>query len=102
MLALSSYFSDKESLMKGELRKAIATSLLMVYFTILAMAVAEPGVNILAMSLAPEDESLSPKIFLLKDFSALIAVVVGFYFGGRSAEEIIKTWRGKGQDTAGE
>jgi hypothetical protein len=99
MLALSSYFSDKESLLQGELRKAIATSLLMVYFTILAMAVVEPGVNILALSATAEEESVSPKIFLLKDFSALIAVVVGFYFGGRSAEEIIKTWKGKEQGT---
>jgi predicted neutral ceramidase superfamily lipid hydrolase len=99
MLALSSYFSEKESLMQGELRKAIATSLIMVYFTILAMAVVEPGVNVLSLSLAAEDESVSPKIFLLKDFSALIAVVVGFYFGGRSAEEIIKTWKGKEQET---
>jgi hypothetical protein len=99
MLALSSYFSEKESLMQGEVRNAIATSLIMVYFTILAMAVVEPGVNVLAMSLAPEEESVSPKIFLLKDFSTLIAVVVGFYFGGRSAEEIMKTWKGKEQGT---
>lgn len=100
MLALSSYFSDKEDLMMGEMRKAIATSLIMVYFAILAMAVVEPGSNVLAqaMSLGEGAESASPKIFLLKDFSTLIAVVVGFYFGGRSAEEIIKTWRGKNQD----
>lgn len=96
MLALSSYFSENGSLMKGEMRRAIATSLIMVYFAILAMAVVEPGTSVLAMALDEGEGELSPKVFLLKDFSTLIAVVVGFYFGGRSAEEIVKTWRGVG------
>lgn len=96
MLALSSYYSDSGNLMKGEMRKAIATSLIMVYFAILAMAVVEPGTSVLALaqSLGEEEAGVAPEVFLLKDFSTLIAVVVGFYFGGRSAEEIIKTWRG--------
>jgi predicted neutral ceramidase superfamily lipid hydrolase len=88
-LALTSYFSEKQNFLEGEMRKAIATSLLMVYFAILALTLVDPNAT-LAVTDMTSDGSRST---LMSDFSTIIMVVIGFYFGGRSAEEIIKNWK---------
>ena len=93
MLAISNYFTQDKNLMKGEMRKAMATSLIMVYFAILALNLADSETG-LAMASAGEDEITKA---LLSDFSTLIAVVIGFYFGGRSAEEVMKIFKSKGE-----
>lgn len=82
ILAISNFYSGDENLLKGEMRKAIASSLLMVYFAVLGMVLF--GGDILDSGV---------KFSILKDFQTLMAVVVGFYFGGRSVEEVIKVWR---------
>jgi len=93
-LALANFFSENDKLMKGEMRKAMATSLLMVYFTVLALTLVDSSAT-LAFS-SPGADGM--KTTIIGDFSTLMAVVVGFYFGGRSAEEIIKSWKGEGEN----
>ena len=83
MLAISNFYSGDENLLKGEMRKAIASSLLMVYFAVLGLVLF--GADVLETEV---------KFNTLKDFQTLMAVVIGFYFGGRSVEEVIKVWRG--------
>ncbi|WP_420630771.1 hypothetical protein [Candidatus Leptofilum sp.] len=101
MLAISSLFSEKSNLLEGEMRKAIASSMIMVYFAILSLTLIDPDIAlsanpIISFSLenVEEGEVAATSSSLLNDFSTLIAVVIGFYFGGRSFEEVVKAWKG--------
>jgi hypothetical protein len=91
MLAISNYYSEDEQLLKGEMRKAIASSLLMVYFAVVGLVL-----------FGGERIETDVKFSTLQDFHTLMAVVIGFYFGGRSAEEVIKAWKSGSEVEPGE
>ena len=147
VLIVVNLFSKSPDLQKGEVRKAVAASLLAVYFFIIAVALFAPASPIYkvpqtnlvqgqATAIEDQDteeeaeeessvageaaeadvaeegseaeegaaeegaaEAAGPTTAndivngLLNNFTKLIMVVVGFYFGGRSAEEIVKIWK---------
>ena len=126
VLIIVNVFSASSDLRKGEVRNAIAASLLAVYFFVVAVALFAPASPVYRVeelgsiqpqeAITPEttetsdtEDALGAEIVeeeagatsandivkgLLDDYTSLIIVVVGFYFGGRSAEEIVKTLRG--------
>ena len=119
MLMIVNIFSLDPELQKGEMRKAIAASLLAVYFFIIAVTLFSVDSPIIeAPKPAPNETQGSKEVLityheeipeavvesttindmknqLLKDFTKLMMIVIGFYFGGRTTEELFKTWKGK-------
>ena len=91
ILAVANEFSSSPSLDKGEIRKAIAGSLLIVYIAITSLAFGGNQVNF-------SDEKLAESVF--NNFTRLMEVVVVFYFSSRATEEILKLWikRNNGDD----
>jgi hypothetical protein len=111
VLIIVNIFSGSHDMRKGEVRNAIAASLLAVYFFLISGAVfakdspfhglAEAQARLATADgekAAADGTPINDIVKgLLDDYTSLIMVVVGFYFAGRSAEEIVKTWRrGKG------
>lgn len=129
VLIIVNIFSASSDLRKGEIRNAIAASLLAVYFFMIAVTLFAPSSPVFklqttsAASVAQSQEEATPSPTetpetestgstpvtenqaqptsvndivksLLDDYTSLMMIVVGFYFGGRSAEEIVKTLRG--------
>jgi len=74
--------SKEHELTAGEVRRAIAISFVSVFFGLLAV-----GESI------KTDTSVLTKI--LENFWWIIITVIGFYFGGRSAEKIVDSITGK-------
>ena len=133
VMIIVNLFSQSNDLRKGEIRNAIAASLLAVYFFLISVtlfapsspllrfnqpetanapvtitaptetpnpdATATPEAQVAEENAAAEAEASASESTsvndilkgLLTDFTKLIMIVVGFYFGGRSAEEIVKT-----------
>ena len=87
ILGLANYLSDDQSLNKGEIGKAIAGSLVVVYFVVL-------GLVLFGGSVAGEGfpEISSRADLILENFTRLIEIVVIFYFGSRAVEEVVKSW----------
>ncbi|MBM4241203.1 MAG: hypothetical protein FJ150_06030 [Euryarchaeota archaeon] len=71
----SDMFSGTTRLDTGEVRKAIAISFVSVYFAMMGISCTGNQDNVLFKN-------------LLENFWGIIAVIIGFYFGGRSAEII--------------
>lgn len=88
-LILTSFYGGKENFLKGEMRKAITTSILMVYFSILALTLIEPGMTLAVIDTTADGSRTS----LLSDLSTIVLVITGYYFGSRTAEELFKTWK---------
>ena len=84
MLTLSNYLSHDPALSKGEMRKAIAASLILVYLNFLAFVV-------FGKVTASEAELAKT---IVGHFTTVVGIVIVFYFGSRSVEEYLKT---KGQ-----
>lgn len=85
----------------GEVRKAIAGSIILVYFYVLAISLFK-DTNISFLESIPRvfsgsngsstaTEAINFGESLIESLTQLVQVVVGFYFGGRSAEEIVKS-----------
>ena len=69
--------SEEKSLTTGEVRKAIAISCISVFFGVLAFG----------ESIKTDNDILKA---ILENFWWIIVTVIGFYFGGRSAEKIVE------------
>jgi hypothetical protein len=85
-LLISNLFSNEGNLRKGEVRHAIAASILSVFYYILAILVftdADPQLS---------NETVKD---VLDNFITMVAVVITFYFGTRTVEEVSKDWRKK-------
>jgi len=123
MLIIVNLFSPETELKKGEIRKAIAASLLAVYFFIIAISLFSTVSPIYRIPPSnpteiqdsketlssydaeePQPESEGEEAVesttvndmrnqLLKDFTKLMMLVVSFYFGGRAAVDGIQAWR---------
>ena len=76
-------FSGTTRLDTGEIRKAITVSFISVYFLWLGFLTG-------SISNSAADNSL------LNNFWSIIVVIIGFYFGGRTAEEIVNKVKGPG------
>jgi hypothetical protein len=86
-LSIAVQFSNSMKLDKGEIRKGIAGSFLMVYFATLALVVFGD----------PMDRSLeAPKI--MDGLTQIIEVIIVFYFSSRTAVELTKVMRGQNPD----
>jgi hypothetical protein len=126
VLIVANLFSRSRDLREGEVRTAVAASLLAVYFFLLAVtlfASSSPMFRIQPGTVTPssqadadpatrttgprdnlrarvsETETLSPANQdlireLLGSYTSLLMVVIGFYFGGRSVEQVAKTLKG--------
>ena len=126
VLVIVNIFSASPDLRKGEIRNAIAASLLAVYFFMIAVTLFAPSSPVFKLQPISVSQSQASDVTtptdtsetgddqttqssegetqqttindivkgLLDDYTSLMMVVVGFYFGGRSAEEIVKTLRG--------
>ena len=96
MLMISSYHSEhhphhiKGS--KGVMRRGIISSFVVVYFIVLSLVLFETeGV---------EKTSAAEKI--LENFTSIIIVLIGFYFGSKGAIELYKQVRGNNSDSESE
>ena len=85
--------SEERSLTTGEVRKAIAISCISVFFGVLAFG----------ESIKTDNDILKA---ILENFWWIIVTVIGFYFGGRSAEKIVEKicekWAASLKDKSGE
>ena len=78
MLVLGNYLSASDGMDKGEMRKAIAASFVVVYFSL---------AGLLAFTDLGESESGFAET-ILKDFKYLTIIIVGFYFTSRVIKEV--------------
>lgn len=87
-LVLANYVSsDSYHLDKGEIRKALTASLIVVYFTLLALVTCTTcGTQSLNTEFANK---------ILENFTYVIEILVIFYFGSRTLEKIIEIRDGK-------
>lgn len=121
VLIVVNLFSQSMELQKAEFRSAITASLLVVYFFILAVIVTDNSEKPWEFRLNnqvqenPTDEQNSEsgdtnkdetkpittndlKKDLIDNYTSLMMLVVGFYFGGRTAEEVAKTIKANSND----
>lgn len=80
ILMLVNYLSNSSALDKGEMRKAIAGSFIIVYFALVSL-----------LTFTPEffsDTELARAI--IGHFTYLVGIIIVFYFGSRSVEEYLK------------
>ncbi|KAF0107975.1 MAG: hypothetical protein FD146_1273 [Anaerolineaceae bacterium] len=90
VLLISNLFSGESNMRNGEVRHAIAASILSVFYYVLAVLIFT----------APDSQLDNETVKdVLDNFITMVAVVISFYFGTRSTEEIIKNWRKKSSDT---
>jgi hypothetical protein len=90
VLLISNLFSGESDMRKGEVRHAIAASILSVFYYVLAVLVFT----------GPDPQLDNDTVkSVLDNFITMVAVVISFYFGTRSTEEIIKNWRTKSGTT---
>ena len=82
MLIGANILSKERDLTTGEVRKAIAISFVSVFFGLLAIV---EKINI--------NNSILKDV--LENFWWIIVTIIGFYFGGRSAERIVESITGK-------
>ena len=86
-LMLANFLSKSHELNKGEMRKAIAASVIVVYFSLIAFLTCEDCKVV--------DPELSKTI--IGHFTYIVGIVIAFYFGVRA----IEAWK-KTTTTAGE
>jgi Na+/proline symporter len=72
--------SDKKALKKGEMRKAIAGSFIVVYFAFLSFLIFEESGTSYTGAFKT----------MIDHFTYLIGIIIVFYFGSRSVEEYMK------------
>ena len=85
-LVLANYVSsDSHDLDKGEIRRALTASLIVVYFTLLAL--------VTCTTCGIQDSEFAKKI--LENFTYVIVILIIFYFGSRTLEQIIEKKHGK-------
>lgn len=89
MLIVSSYHARLKHSSKGTMRRAIAGSLISVYVIVLALGLSDKFPNI-------SDQTLQA---IMEGFSAVIMMIVGFYFGSKGASEMLDVWKNKGKST---
>ena len=78
-LVLANYVSsDSHDLDKGEIRRALTASLVVVYFTLLAL--------VTCTTCGIQDSEFAKKI--LENFTYVIVILIIFYFGSRTLETI--------------
>jgi len=77
MLVAGNILSEEHELTSGEVRRAIAVSFVSVFFWLLAFG------NTIQM----ENNLLKP---VIENFWWIIITIIGFYFGGRTAEKIVE------------
>ena len=77
--------SEEMSLTTGEVRKAIAISCISVFFGVLAFG----------ESIKTDNDILKA---ILENFWWIIVTVIGFYFGGRSAEKIVESLKDESRE----
>jgi len=85
ILMLVNYLSDSLAVDKGEMRKAIAGSFIAVYFIVLSW--------ITFREFSPSDTELAGTI--IRHFTHLIGVIVGFYFTSSTIREYRKIKKAK-------
>lgn len=83
VLILSSYLSRDDTLTQKEMRKAIAASFTLVYLILLALVVFG--------EVSSEQTDLAQTV--TGHFTWVVGIIIVFYFGSRSVEELIKLWR---------
>jgi drug/metabolite transporter (DMT)-like permease len=72
-------YIQSTSIKTGEVRRAIAGTATVVYFTLLAV--------IAFTDLGPTGEE---KTWILHDFTVIYGIIIGFYFGSRATEDFAK------------
>jgi len=77
--------SEERSLTTGEVRKAIAISCISVFFGVLAFG----------ETIKTDNDILKA---ILENFWWIIVTVIGFYFGGRSAEKIVESLKDESRE----
>lgn len=80
VLMLVNYLSDSDAVDKGEMRKAIAGSVVAVYFALVSL--------LTFRGFYPQDTELAKTI--VGHFTWLVGIVVVFYFGSRAATEYME------------
>jgi hypothetical protein len=88
MLIAGNILSKGRDLSSAEVRRSIAVSVMSVFFGLLAVG----------GSIKVGDSILQP---ILENFWWIVITVIGFYFGGRSAEKIVETISKKWTESAG-
>jgi len=83
VLAISNLLSEDFSLNHNAVRRALTASIIIVYLTIVSMAVTD--------MISVTDGSIEQK--LIDNFALVVITIIGFYFGGRAAPDIINAWR---------
>lgn len=80
-LTLANYLSKDSRLDKGEIRKAMAASLIVVYFALVSLVTC-PGCG-------AQESEFSKQI--VEHFTWVIGIVIVFYFGSRLVQEWLKS-----------
>jgi len=84
-LYLANYLSGSNDLDKGEIRKALATAITMVYFSLLSVSLFS-NENVTLAEVV--DKELLQTV--IDKYTNLMLGVIGFYFGSRGATEFVK------------
>lgn len=84
MLIVSSFYARYKPNSKGTMRKAIASSLILVYVILLALTFSGRF-------------GTADTVFqnVLEGFSLVIMTIIGFYFGSKGALEVVSLWKNK-------
>lgn len=80
MVVLVNYMSGTAPLNTGEVRKALTVSFVAVYFAMMPL-LAFGGVQYIPGQ---------PVTILIQSFTAIMAIIIGFYFGTRAIEKYVK------------
>lgn len=85
MLIVSSYHARYKPSSKGIMRRAIAASLISMY------------VILLALTISGKFTSNADQItqVIVEEFSIIIMIIIGFYFGSKGMIEILDFWKNK-------
>lgn len=82
VLMISNYLSKLPALEKAEFRQGIAAAIVAVYLSIFAL--------LTFVGISPEDPLLSES--MIGHFSAIVQVVIAFYFGAEAANFAASAW----------